>query len=175
MAKLIVTADVHGSFGAWMTIKKLLGPYDHLAVAGDLFDTRYGDLKDPDFQPGEIKKDLSELKNPFYYVYGNCDVKSFYPDQKNSLNFDCMGTKILLHHGHNFTTKIPADIQLVIQGHTHIASLKTKDNIIFLNPGSLAVPRNNIYTYGVIENKKVKLINIKTGETLISLTAMTKQ
>ena len=42
MPKLIVTADVHGSFSSWLTIKALLKNQDQLAIAGDLFDTKYG-------------------------------------------------------------------------------------------------------------------------------------
>ena len=51
MNKLIVTADVHGSFGSWLTLKQLMKPGDKLVIAGDLFDTRYGNYSNPDFQP----------------------------------------------------------------------------------------------------------------------------
>jgi len=169
MPKLLVTADIHGSFGAWTTIKELLEPQDHLAIAGDLFDTRYGNPANPDFQPDTIKKELSRLKNPVYYVYGNCDVQAFFPDQKTDLSFNFMGTEMLLHHGHNFATKIPKSTRVVIQGHTHMGSLKKDGRRVFLNPGTIAAPRNNLYTYGIVEQHQAKLINLKTGRPVTTL------
>jgi len=44
MPKLIVTADIHGSYSSWLTIKALLGSNDKLVIAGDLFDTKYGNF-----------------------------------------------------------------------------------------------------------------------------------
>ena len=58
MAELIITADLHGSYTSWLTLKTLLAPGDGLVIAGDLFDTRYGDFSDPDFQPDAIKEEL---------------------------------------------------------------------------------------------------------------------
>ena len=68
MGKLIVTADIHGSYTSWLTMKNLLKPSDKLAVAGDLFDTKYGNFSNTDFQPESIKNDLKTFKHPFYYV-----------------------------------------------------------------------------------------------------------
>ncbi|MBL6996315.1 metallophosphoesterase, partial [Desulfobacula sp.] len=71
MKKLIVTADLHGSYSSWLTLKNLLGPLDELVIAGDLFDTKYGNFTHIDFQPESIKKDLNNFNHRFYYVYGN--------------------------------------------------------------------------------------------------------
>lgn len=169
MPRLIVTADVHGSYSTWLTLKELVKPDDSLVVAGDLFGTRYPRYGFPDYQPEEIKQDLVNFTNPFYFVYGNCDKQSFYPDQKYALIFNFMNRQIFLHHGDKYLKKIPANVKIIIQGHTHLAFLEKQNNIIFLNPGSLAAPRNSFYTYAVIEGNEVALINIKTGDTLASI------
>jgi len=169
MSKLIVTADVHGSYSTWVTLKDLAGTNHSLAVAGDLFGTRYPRFHSSDYQPDEIKKQLSDFNNPFYLVYGNCDKKSFYPNQEYIFIFQFMDKKILIHHGDKYLKKIPASIDIIIQGHTHIGVLEKQNNIIFLNPGSLTAPRNNFYTYAVVDNENVSLINIKDNKTIKSI------
>ena len=169
MPKLLITADVHGSYGTWMALKSLLEPEDALVVAGDLFDTRYGHWNSPDFQPRHIRDDLGKIKNQVYYVQGNCDEPAFYPDQVNTLTFEFMGLKIFLHHGHRNPGPIPSGVNLVIQGHTHLAALENIENTFFLNPGSLSYPRNGLFTYGIVTDTRIQLMNLKTGMELTSL------
>ncbi len=166
MGKLIITADIHGFFGSWITMQNLLEKDDSLAIAGDLFDTRYGSYSNPDFAPEQIKKDFQNFKNPFYYVYGNCDTQSFFPGYEKHIEFKYNDKKIFLHHGHKPTRINDADI--VIQGHTHLCSLEKKGHTIFLNPGSISLPRNNIYTYGIIEDNFISLVDLSSGKSLIS-------
>lgn len=168
MTRLIVTADIHGSHSSWLTIQALLKPRDTLAVAGDLFDTRYGSYSNPDFQPNFIKDDLSAFTHRFYYVYGNCDTPGFFPGFATKLLFNAFNKKILLHHGHR-TSSAPGNINILIQGHTHLCSLEKKRGQIFMNPGSISSPRNGIYTYGMIDNTSANLIELKTGKTLITM------
>ena len=170
MAKLLVTSDLHGSINAWTMVKKLLEPNDCLAIAGDLFDTRYGSADKPDFQPGTIKQELLALDNLFYYVYGNCDVNTFFPGHQDFLNFEFQGIRIFLHHGHIFSPPIPGRTQVIIQGHTHMAVLKKEQEKILLNPGSPALPRKNrLYTCGIIENQSVMLLDLETNSVLRTL------
>jgi len=168
MEKLIVTADIHGSYTSWLTMKHILDPSDKLAVAGDLFDTKYGNLSDIDFRPDSIKKELKTFKHDFYYVYGNCDTTAFFPGFDTKKEFHLFNKKILLFHGHR-TSNISDDIDIVIQGHTHLCHLEKKGNIIFMNPGSITCPRNGRYTYGLIENTSASLIELKTGNKLITI------
>ena len=167
--KIIITSDVHGSYSTWITILGLLKPGDGLAVAGDLFGTRYPDHGNPDYQPETIKESLADLKHPFYYVYGNCDREQFSPGYKHCLSFDFMGSKIFMHHGHRFSYKIPSDVSIVIHGHTHKSALKKDRGIVFINPGSLSMPRDMVYTYAVMDRTGIQIINIKTGKSIASM------
>lgn len=168
MQRIIVTADIHGSYTSWLTVKSLMNETDALMIAGDLFDTKYGSYADPDFQPEAIKEDLKKESFPLYYVYGNCDVPRFYPGHKDRLNVSVFDKKIYLHHGHRPINNT-GSIDLVIQGHTHLCSLEKKGDMIHLNPGSIAHPRNAMATYGIIDKKKVSLVRLKTGEPLVQV------
>ncbi len=168
MSKLIITSDVHGSYSAWLTILNLMDKGDSLAIAGDLFDTRYGNYSNTDFNPDSIKKELNSFQKPYYFVYGNCDVQSFFPGFDSHLHFEYELNKIFLYHGH-MTSEFNLDTKVVIQGHTHLCSLTKKNDQIFMNPGSISCPRNGLYTYGVIEKNWAHLIELRSGEKLNSI------
>ncbi|MCP4673588.1 MAG: YfcE family phosphodiesterase, partial [Desulfobacula sp.] len=119
MTRMFVTADIHGSLNTWMTIKELMEPSDCLVIAGDLFDTRYGNYSHTDFQPDFIKQGIQNISQKFYYVYGNCDLPSFFPGYGSTLEFKALNKKIFLHHGHG-NSIIPDDIDIIIYGHTHL-------------------------------------------------------
>ncbi len=168
MGRLLITADLHGSLNAWLTITALLKENDSLVVAGDLFDTRYGSYGNPDFAPDQIKTAVNELNTPLYYVYGNCDVTAFFPGKTHDLDFQYIGKKIFVHHGHQ---GVPRDCRadIIIQGHTHVCALEQKGKQIFLNPGSITHPRNSLPSYGIIEGNLAQIMELKTGKPLISL------
>ncbi|MBF0301406.1 MAG: metallophosphoesterase family protein [Desulfamplus sp.] len=192
MTRLVVTSDVHGSYSTWLTLKDILTPEDSLAVAGDLFGTRYPIYGHADYQPERILEELKDFPNQFYFVYGNCDRASFSPGYENHLKFDFMEWKIFLHHGDRYFKQLPQDIifpdvNLVIQGHTHVFALKNitydissdgephnsfhncQKQMILLNPGSLASPRTHFYTYAVVDNNVIDIIDIKTAASLKSI------
>ncbi len=168
MAKLIVTADVHGNLSSWLTIKALLNPGDKLVIAGDLFDTKYGNYTNADFQPESIKKDLKKFKHDFYYVYGNCDVPSFFPGFDRNIIFNVFNRQIFLYHGDR-PHKGQLNMDVIIQGHTHIYSLIKKEGQIVMNPGSITYPKRGISTYGVIDDTGADIIKLDTQEKLISI------
>lgn len=170
MAKLIVTADVHGSLASWLTLKSLLGPGDALIIAGDLFDTRYGNFSNSDFKPDQIKADLARFSNGFYYVYGNCDVPSFFPGFEFSLEIHLLNHHIFMVHGHGHCRLPNNKIDIVITGHTHRYHLQWDDGSVFMNPGSITYPKTGISTYGVIDDDKASIIDLETGNTLLSET-----
>ncbi|MDA3790429.1 MAG: YfcE family phosphodiesterase [Desulfobacula sp.] len=167
MERLFVTADIHGSLSSWITIKELMRPKDSLVIAGDLFDTRYGNYS-PDFQPEFIKKEIQAIPNKVYYVYGNCDVPSFFPGHGPTLGFKAFKKNFFLHHGHRQQIA-PATMDIIIQGHTHRWFLEKKENQIFMNPGSICNPRNLLYTYGIIDKYQVKIIDLKATKSLATI------
>ncbi len=168
MSRLFITADVHGSLGTWMTLQALMEEGDQLVVAGDLFDTRYGSYGNPDFQPDTIRSEVKAMARPFHYVYGNCDVEGYYPGQESTRSFSFQGREIFLHHGHR-PVQIPESADLVIQGHTHLPVLDRQQGRIFLNPGSMIRPRNQVPSYAVATADRISILKLKTGAPLATL------
>lgn len=103
-------------------------------------------------------------------VKGNCDFENI----EEELEIDIVDKKIFLCHGDNYgvkygikeleskAKKIGADI--VIFGHTHTPLCLEKDNILYINPGSVSLPRGVNYRSFVIlniENNQVSVEKIK--------------
>lgn len=163
MSKLIITADIHGSLSTWNKIKDLLNDDDVLAIAGDLFDTIYGNFNDSDFQPEIIKNELLALPCDTYYVYGNCDQEKFYPGHSRQTSFKFGNYTLFLNHGH-FHLPDLTDYDIIIEGHSHIAKLNSIMGKVFLNPGSPILPRENGPTYAILENQTIRIINIENNQ-----------
>lgn len=166
--KFLITADIHGSINTWLTLKALMGDKDVMVIAGDLFDTRYGHFGHPDFDPEAIRQDLSTTRRTVYYVYGNCDIPSFFPGHDHSLTFTAENQKIFLHHGHH-PGRIPSDAQIIIQGHTHIWALEKQQNRIFMNPGSITRPKKGEPTYGIMDDRSVCIMDLRTGTPIAAM------
>lgn len=167
--KLFVTADIHGSLTTWLAIRALMQKTDILVVAGDLFDTRYGDPCHLDYHPETIRRDLGSLDRQVYYVYGNCDEPSFFPGHDHTLTFCFNDRTVFLHHGAP-RVQIPAETDIIIQGHTHVWSLEKENQRIYLNPGSMACPRKGPATFGILDDTRVSIRSLETGAPLKTIT-----
>ena len=109
----------------------------------------------------------NETDIPVIAVKGNCDFENV----EDELIFDIDNKKVFLCHGDSYEVKygleciekkakeVNADI--VIFGHTHIPLNTKKDNILYINPGSLSSPRDLSRRGFIILNIKDNDINIE--------------
>ena len=162
MPRLIITADIHGSYRAWQTVIGLLTPEDTLVVAGDFFDTRYGHNSDKDFHPELIRTAFDHLENDTYYVYGNCDQPSFCPGYEFLDTFTFQGKKYMLTHGH-YSLPDEEGVDVRIQGHTHRVVMEKKGDTLWINPGSIPLPRDTFRGVAIIDNQDISLVDIGKG------------
>ncbi|RDY24453.1 metallophosphoesterase [Romboutsia maritimum] len=100
-------------------------------------------------------------------VKGNCD----FDNVEEELFFEVEGKNIFLCHGDTYdikygmgtiesrAKKIGADI--VVFGHTHMPTNIEKDGILYINPGSLALPRGVDYRSFLILNIEKEKINLE--------------
>ncbi|MGG5254863.1 metallophosphoesterase [Neobacillus sp. SM06] len=98
----------------------------------------------------------------FVTVRGNCDFDTRFPlDTVEEVG----GRKIFVTHGHNHSVKtslmnlnyraqeLQAD--LVCFGHSHVLGAELMNGILFLNPGSIRLPRERFEkTYVIVELRK---------------------
>lgn len=134
---------------------------DKLFLLGDiLYHGPRNDLPDG-YAPKKVIAMLNERKHRLMCVRGNCDTEV---DQM-VLEFPIMadyamlwldGRTVFLTHGHKFNTDDPPALNcgdILLHGHTHIPLFDDSRDYIYINPGSVSLPKeNNPKTYMVYEN-----------------------
>lgn len=100
-----------------------------------------------------------EIFGKMYKVRGNCDMDNTFPEEVVAEVGD---QKVLMVHGHRHNVKqslMPIlyaaqekKANLAFFGHSHLYGAEMKEGILFVNPGSVLLPRGgNPATYAVIE------------------------
>lgn len=129
----------------------------------------------------ELPEDAPELKE-FIKVAGNCDMDYRYPyEQTQSIK----GLNFFITHGHLNQVKstlrplayraIEVNADVICFGHTHIAGAEEIDGKLYINPGSIRLPKGKYgKTYAVATFSDKNDIEVTfhevTGEKVDELT-----
>ena len=164
--KYLVVSDIHGDASSVEFIKNIYekGNFECILNAGDiLYHGPRNDLP-KDYNPKLCIKLLNELKNNIIAVWGNCEaevdqmVLDFKINKDIDLNINNM--KCHMEHGHHLDL-YEGKADIIISGHTHIPVLKRENNIIYLNPGSISIPKGGFErSYAIIDDKKITIYDI---------------
>lgn len=163
--KIMIASDIHGSA---YYCRKLLEQYrvekpDKLLLLGDiLYHGPRNDLP-KEYDPKAVIAMLNEMKEEILCVRGNCDTEV---DQM-VLEFPILaeycilyeeGRMIFATHGHHFNMENPPMLKegdILLHGHTHVPVSKMFDGKIYLNPGSVAIPKEESdHSYMMLEDGK---------------------
>lgn len=161
--KLMIASDIHGSYEY---CKKLIEQYkiekaDRLVLLGDiLYHGPRNDLPS-EYSPKSVIDILNPLKNDILCVRGNCDTEV---DQMvldfsvlSEYAFLCVDNlTIYIAHGHRVDSEFLSRLNqndILICGHTHIPACEKKEDHMYLNPGSVSIPKNGSqHSYMIYEN-----------------------
>lgn len=151
--KWMIASDIHGSE---YYCKRLVEAYkeeqaDRLLLLGDvLYHGPRNDLP-KEYAPKKVIEMLNEMKDQIVCVRGNCDTEV---DQM-VLDFPVLAEYALLPvedrlifavHGHNFNEKNLPPLKkgdILLNGHTHVPDCTEHENYIYMNPGSVSIPKEN--------------------------------
>ena len=149
--KWFVASDLHGSA---FYCEKMLEAFrreeaDRLLLLGDLlYHGPRNDLPEA-YRPKEVIRLLNEFssKYPVYAVRGNCDaevdqlVLSF-PIQADYCLLSVGNRVFYATHGHLPAEQLPlGEGDGLLTGHTHIPELREEGSRLYLNPGSVSLPK----------------------------------
>lgn len=163
--KYLIAADLHGSK---YYCNKILKAYaiekaDKIIFLGDvLYHGPRNDLP-RDYSPKEVVRLLNENNEKLLCVRGNCDseVDQLVLDFPIMADYAIisMGNNIIFAtHGHLYNEeKLPPlnKGDIFLSGHTHVPICKEKNGILFMNPGSSAIPKENSHNgYMIFDEKK---------------------
>ena len=166
--KLMLASDIHGSayYAEKMRQAYIDEKADRLILLGDLL--YHGPRNDlpKDYAPKKVIEILNDIKEEILCVRGNCDTEV---DQM-VLDFPIMadyaviyadGRTLYLTHGHKFNPENPPKLKkgdYLVNGHTHIPANEDKGDFIYINPGSVSIPKaGNGHTYMIYENGEFAL------------------
>ncbi len=179
--KLMFASDIHGSA---YYCKKVIETFnkeqaDKLVLLGDLL---YHGPRNPlprEYDPQKVLAMLNENKDKILAVRGNCDSEVDqmvleFPMMQDSLVMYLENRQVFITHGHLFSMDKPPLLNkgdILINGHFHIGEIKETDDFIYLNPGSVSLPKNDfrgylIYRDGVFslktfDNEVKAMVDIK--------------
>lgn len=169
--KYLVASDIHGSYHYASKIVDIINDeqIDKIILLGDLYYHGPRNNLPLEYNPMEVCKLLNSLKDKIIAVKGNCDAEvdemisdfSFNQD----INILINNKKIMFTHGHKYNIdNYPDDIDVLIYGHFHTGFIKEKEGKLFINSGSLSLPKNNtLNSYLIIDNNVIYLKDINNN------------
>lgn len=109
------------------------------------------------YAPMEVAEMLSSVKDKILCVRGNCDSEVDqmvlpFPLTPDYAAVYADGKKIYLSHGHRDVPPLN-DGDVYVTGHTHVPHNVCEDGVLYLNPGSVSLPKDgSAHGYIVYEN-----------------------
>ena len=174
--KYMIASDLHGSAAGCRSMLEAFRRENagRLFLLGDLL---YHGPRNPlpqEYDPKMTAAMLNEIKESILCVRGNCDAEVDqmllqFPVLAGYALAETEGLELFLHHGHIYGEDSLPPLQrevVSVYGHTHIFRAEEKEGRIYVNPGSVSLPKGgNPATYAVLENRNVQIKTME-GETL---------
>ena len=170
--RLMIASDIHGSA---FYCRKMLEAYkrekaERLLILGDiLYHGPRNDLPN-EYAPKEVIAMLNPMKQEFLCVRGNCDTEVDqmvleFPILAEYCLLDLNGHTIFATHGHVWNPKnLPMlkEGDILLNGHTHIPACEQKEGYVYMNPGSVSIPKENSqHSYMIYEDGKFEWKNLE--------------
>lgn len=161
--KWLIASDIHGS-AYWC--ERMLELFkrekaDVLVLLGDILYHGPRNELPRDYNPKKVIALLNDFANGtpceephrILCVRGNCDAEVDqmvlgFPIMADYGVIELGGRFVYLTHGHVYGEDNPPKLRkgdILIQGHTHVQRCVEKDGILFLNPGSVSIPKGDGY------------------------------
>ena len=164
--KWMIASDIHGSA---YYCRELLAAFERegaqkLMLLGDvLYHGPRNDLP-RDYAPKEVISMLNAIKEKLLCVRGNCDTEV---DQM-VLEFPVLADYAILvagermiyaTHGHVYNENKLPPLQkgdVLMHGHTHVPKCVEHEDYLYVNPGSVSIPKeNSAHSYLILEDGKL--------------------
>lgn len=167
--KILIISDIHGSYYYAKKIQEIYEKEkpEQIILLGDLYYHGPRNNLTDEYNPMKVAGILNDLKDKIRAVKGNCDaevdemISDFKLEEKIEIKIN--GKNVFLTHGHIYNMdNIPKkQIEIMFYGHFHIGFIQEENGIIFANPGSISLPKNNTkHSYIIFDENKIILKDI---------------
>lgn len=180
--KILFFSDIHGITTNLQKLKELDNKekFDKIVCLGDLYYSGPNHANSSCLNSKEVLDFLTGFKDRLIVLRGNCDsdvdIKaSDFPICDNLSLIYVDNLSIYLTHGNTYNIDNKRKFNhkgVLIYGHKHYPFIKKEDGIVFINVGSISLPRNGskasycIYqnsTFSIYDilGKKINSVNLK--------------
>ncbi len=170
--RILVISDTHGAFERTRQIFNNCGRFDLIVHCGDYLNHGPRNPIPDDYDPLSLSAILKEFSSVICGVRGNCDsdVDALLIGKRRlpwSRTINLQGVNIIISHGHEIE-KTPFSRGIAINGHSHVSEIKRLEEVLSLNPGSVALPKDRSGgSYGIIDlSERVVFLVSLTGKIL---------
>lgn len=177
--KFLIFSDIHGcaDSAAFIVKKTEEEDPDKVLILGDIL--YHGPRNDipAQYNPKAVISELERIADRILAVRGNCEAEV---DQM-VLSFPCLsqealvfadGNTIFLTHGHIYSeeNRPQKGYTHFFSGHTHLHVLKKKDGIVFLNPGSISIPKGGQdRSYAIYEGGRIEIRRMSDDSVILEM------
>ena len=177
MIRYMIASDLHGSsYYGQMLFERFEEerPLKLLLLGDLLYHGARNDLPEK-YDTRALTAVLNRYKDHILAVRGNCDSEIDqtvleFPIMSDYLELFADGRVFVMTHGHIFDehSMIPHTRGTVLlHGHTHVGVMERCSDFYFMNPGSVALPKDGpIHTYMTYEGGMFSLKNVENGHVL---------
>lgn len=169
--KILFASDLHGSAFYCNVLKNIVEKEnpEKIVLLGDLL---YHGPRNPlpkEYNPQKVFEMLNSLKDKIICVRGNCDSEVDqmvleFPIMSDYSIINVDGINLFLTHGHIYNKENipPLEDVILIHGHTHINTIEKFEKGMYINPGSITLPKENQEnSYMIYENKQFVIKNLE--------------
>lgn len=179
--KLLFASDLHGSATALHSLARRVEEEvpDRIVLLGDLLYHGPRNNLPLGYAPKEVIPILNSWSDRIVAVRGNCDAEVdqmvlAFPCRSDYALLEVDGHLLFLTHGHiaGMTPDNPPVLaagSAYISGHTHVKTLEQRNGKLFVNPGSVSIPKDNSASYATYDKGQFALKDI-SGKMLTTYT-----
>lgn len=169
--KLFIASDIHGSayYARLLADRFKAEGADRLVILGDiLYHGPRNDLP-REYDPKSVIATLNPLREYIVAVKGNCEaeVDSMVLDFNVESPYSALLTpkhSLMLTHGHRALPEM-AGYDVLLCGHTHVPALEKRECYIYVNPGSVSIPKEaSPHSYITFDDETLRWYDLNTVE-----------
>lgn len=175
--KIMIASDIHGSAKYCRDLLRAFEKEnpDKLLLLGDILYHGPRNALPEEYAPQKAAEMLNAVAGKILCVRGNCDSEVdqmllSFPIMSDYYLIATESLSVIATHGHKYNADNPlphSPGQIFLQGHTHIPGKTQANDCIWLNPGSVSIPKENSpHSYATLTGNN---FDIKTlsGETFL--------
>lgn len=179
--RIIIASDIHGRLLAAKRLEQVIAAHqpDRVVLLGDYLYNGPRNGVPTDYDPMTVSGILNRFAPLVIGIRGNCDSRI----DETLLRFKMEDSKLIYLNGFRCNL-IHGDLltggvlqvgrgDILMYGHTHVPMLKKVDGVVYVNPGSIAFPKQgNPPTFAIMDGAHIEVRDLDDESVLLTLDLM---